>query len=472
MAECLISWIEAWMLTLSRFSLRQWLFGLSLALIALLDPIGLASSTDDASSRWLNRLLASGYADAGQRQVVVVLIDDSYLLRNDTYWPLPYSEQSKLFKRLLAYKPGAVFIDLLYSHDHSRTVPGQAPRMESQVLANVFERYRQQGIPLLLANSGLERGPEGAVNVLPRLAQVSAPALVSWSGYGSQYPLAMPTPLGVLETPALQLYREYCRRHTCASLPADATAAAQLPPMTVQWGVHQSPLQAHVADIGACTVPGLIDQLLQAVFWKLGNNARSNCAYNLTLSASDLEVTEPDDQALIRQLLQGKLVLVGARISGTGDVTLSPLHGKLPGVYLHAMALDNLINWGMDYYRATPSLAELGIPYSGSVDVLDVIELALLALITLLKGTLEAPLFSVTGNGQRARLRLEPLGAWAVVVVLLSGLSVGLWLNNYTPANVLGLLLLSLTLFSARIQALFENRAQNQSELSTQGAQR
>lgn len=447
------------MLKFSWLPLRQLSFGLVVVLIALLDPFGLASSTDDASSRWLNRLLASWYADTGQRQVVVILIDDAYLLRNETYWPLPYSEQSKLFKRLLAYKPGAVFVDLLYSHDHSRHVPGQAPQMESQVLANVFERYQHQGIPLFLANTGLPRGEEGAVNALPRFQTVSTPALITWSGHGNQYPLAVSTALGVLETPALKLYREHCRQHACAPLPADAMAASQRPDMTVQWGLDQSPAQALVSNVTECRLPSLADQLLQAVFWKLGNKAQSNCAYSLTLSASDLEATGAEDRALLERLLAGKLVLVGARIAGTGDVTLSPLHGKIAGVYVHAMALDNLINWGMGYYRSTPGLAEIGIPGTGSVDLLDVGELALLALIARLKGRLEAPLLTPTLASHRRRLLLQPLAAWVSVLTLVMALSALLWVLNFTPANVLGLLLISLTLFKARIQALLESKA-------------
>lgn len=460
------------MLRFPRFSLRQLVFGLSLVAIALLDPLGLASSTDDASSRWLNRLLANSYADDGQRQVVVVLIDDDYLLRNDTYWPLPYTEQSRLFKRLLAYRPEAVFIDLLYSHDHSRVVPGQPPRMESQVLANVFERYQQQGIALLVANTGVERGTPDGANTLPQLAKASTPALVSWSGYGAQYPLAVPTELGALQTPALAMYRRYCLSHTCTGLPTSADEAIRLRPMTVQWGVHQSPLQAKVSDISDCHVPGLFDQLLQAIFWKLGNDAQANCAYTLTLSAADLEVTDPEQQALLRQLLRGKMVLVGARIAGTGDVTQSPLHGKVPGVYLHAMALDNLINWGMNYYRSTPTLAELDLLRNVSIDVIDAIELLLLALLTYLKGTLEAPLFSSAFSGQRALLRIGPVMAWGLVMMLLGGLSVILWRCNYTPANVLGLLLLSLTLFSTRIQALLDGKARSRLDFATHGAQR
>ncbi|WP_236201900.1 hypothetical protein [Pseudomonas pseudonitroreducens] len=70
--------------TVSR-NARTILFGLSVAFIALLDPFGLASSSSAASARWLNRLLAQDYPDKGQDQVVVILLDDAYLQRHQTY---------------------------------------------------------------------------------------------------------------------------------------------------------------------------------------------------------------------------------------------------------------------------------------------------------------------------------------------------------------------------------------------------
>ncbi|WP_435605729.1 CHASE2 domain-containing protein [Pseudomonas knackmussii] len=449
----------------SRYA-RPILFGLVVAFITLCDPFGLASSSNAASARWLNRLFADQYPDNGQRQVVVVLVDDAYLQRHQTYWPLPYSEQSKLFKRLLAYQPGAVFVDLLYSHDHSRTVDGQKTLMESQLLANVFERYQRQGIPLLLANTGLQSGMDGAVNVLPRFAAVSRPALVSWSGFADQYPLALPTALGNLESPALGLYREYCRRHACPPLPADAKAATQLPAMALQWGLKLSPLQEHISAIGQCSVPGVLPQLLQAMFWKLGSSAQATCPYSLTLAASDLEATADEDRELLRELLRDKLVLVGASIAGTGDVTLSPLHGKLPGVYLHAMALDNLIVWGPHYYRDPPALADFSL---GAINLLDLAQLALLGLIALLKFFQTRP----TGSWPGACLLRSPMAGLALMTFLLAALSYALYRLNMTPVNVLGILLLSLSLFTEKIQEhLQPSTCNGHGNCPTQGVQR
>jgi CHASE2 domain-containing sensor protein len=425
---------------------RKYFFGTFILLMVVLDPFGLTSSTENASAQWLNRMFSGYYDPTGQQNIVVVLIDDAYLLRNNTYWPMPYSEQSKLFKRLLSFKPAALFIDLLYSHDHSRGDPSQG----SQLLANVFARYQHQRIPLLLANTGQARGEDNQINVLPQLASVSSPALVSWSGFSDRYPLAAQTAVGAMETPALQLYRHYCREHACKTLPASAIESIQAPPIAVQWGLDLAPQQAQISGISHCTEPGFLDQLVQAIFWKLGNSAQATCPYTLTLSASDLEANSVEDRALLRQLLTNKLILVGAHITSASDLVQSPLHGKIPGIYIHAMALDNLITQGMNYDRDPSNLL-------WGIDWLDLVEVALLLLIAVLKALHD-----------RRRRNLKPLSpwprweegffaspypSWCVVLSLLSLLSLVLYTFDITPANVLAILLLSLLLFGDKIEA-------------------
>jgi CHASE2 domain-containing sensor protein len=47
--------------------------------------------------------------------------------------------------------------------------------------------------------------------------------------------------------------------------------------------------------------------------------------------------------------LQDKLVLVGVNFSDAPDFIEHPTLGAVPGVFLHAMALDNLMTYGSDY---------------------------------------------------------------------------------------------------------------------------
>ncbi len=447
------------------FTFRRCCLALLIGLLAILDPFGLASSSDKASAEWFNRMLSSSYPSTGQQQVAVVLIDDAYLMRNNTSWPMPYGEQSKLFKRLLAYKPKAVFVDLLYSHDHSLGDPTRG----SQLLANVFERYQRQGIALFLANTGVTRGVDGQANTLAPFAGVSRPAVVVWDGVEDAYPLAFKAPLGVMETPAMALYREYCKTQACGPLPADAQAAVASPPIAVQWGLTLAPEQARIKDLSDCAspshfLPDWLMQLGQAVFWRFDDSAQSRCAYSLKLSATDLEVSSPEDQALIAELLRDRLVLVGANITSTGDLVQSPVHGQIPGVYLHAMALDNLITWGMDYDREPGSLALINISW------LDGLTLGLLALIAVFKALharqlAKQPAWTRWPSWER-RLFSSAYPSWLLTLLVLGAVCWVLRYNHYTAVNVLGITLLSLLLLSDRFDAFF-----NQPSRLTQGTQ-
>ena len=48
----------------------------------------------------------------------------------------------------------------------------------------------------------------------------------------------------------------------------------------------------------------------------------------------------------------GKVVLYGFDVAGSSDLIRPATHVALPGVFLHAMALDNLLTWG-EHYKAT-----------------------------------------------------------------------------------------------------------------------
>lgn len=199
---------------LRKFSLLAGLGGL---IVILLDPFGLTSATDAASARLLNQLLANGYDEGARQRIAVVLIDDDYLRQRDSHWPLPYAEQSKLFRQLLAYRPAAVMVDLMYSYDHSQGRGNDS----SQLLSNVFERYQDAAIPLYLASMGTADIP-----TLPELAAASQPALVSWSGYQDQYPLAAETNIGWMDSAAFALYRAHCRRHAAGNADTGRRRAA------------------------------------------------------------------------------------------------------------------------------------------------------------------------------------------------------------------------------------------------------
>ncbi|MEZ5931436.1 MAG: CHASE2 domain-containing protein [Alphaproteobacteria bacterium] len=103
-------------------------------------------------------------------------------------------------------------------------------------------------------------------------------------------------------------------------------------------------------------------QFLQDTIGILNANSsqpRQACPYNQWVPGEAvLAARTPEQMATLGALFEGRVVMIGADIKGAPDLVLSPVHGQIPGVFLHAMALDNLIALGPDgYWRPMPTLA-------------------------------------------------------------------------------------------------------------------
>lgn len=77
---------------------------------------------------------------------------------------------------------------------------------------------------------------------------------------------------------------------------------------------------------------------------------RQGCPYTNTIFASSVlfDPYHEDNQ----KYLEGKYVFYGGDLAGLADTVVPPTHEKLPGVYLHAMAFDNLVSFDGNYKRS------------------------------------------------------------------------------------------------------------------------
>lgn len=77
-----------------------------------------------------------------------------------------------------------------------------------------------------------------------------------------------------------------------------------------------------------------------------------------------------DGYSNIKQMLKGKYVLYGVHLQGLGDMYDVPIHDnfKLPGIFIHAMALDNLLetNGNVHFVKAKRSSMSKALYYSFS----------------------------------------------------------------------------------------------------------
>ena len=82
------------------------------------------------------------------------------------------------------------------------------------------------------------------------------------------------------------------------------------------------------------------------------------CPYARALTMTDLRSSSEEEDSRLHDLLDGRYVMIGANLSGSNDMVTSPVHGEIPGVFMHAMALDNLLTYERRYKRAL----EWGLP--------------------------------------------------------------------------------------------------------------
>jgi CHASE2 domain len=72
--------------------------------------------------------------------------------------------------------------------------------------------------------------------------------------------------------------------------------------------------------------------------------------YHDTLSMTQLSSLADHELA---QRIGGRFLIVGGAIPGYNDFVDSPIHGLIPGPYMHAMALDNLLTFKEGYRLST-----------------------------------------------------------------------------------------------------------------------
>jgi CHASE2 domain-containing sensor protein len=94
------------------------------------------------------------------------------------------------------------------------------------------------------------------------------------------------------------------------------------------------------------------------------------CPYIDTISAADLQDARSRAGCadgtggtcnVAGDFIKDRLVLLGVDLRAAGDRFQSPLNGTLPGVYLHAVALENLLSSGAAYPQSSPGFWQQAI---------------------------------------------------------------------------------------------------------------
>lgn len=318
------------------------------------DPFGLVSTTDKVSATVFSAMISPFYGDqkangkSGQEEILVVLYDESFLKHKKQSWPLKTRTHRQILERLAAAGADSIYLDV-YFNAHSTKRELQIGRLVSDI-QGIEEDY---GSSIWLAGLKHDPTPQYAGVIHERFAL--AEMLVEDHEYaltqtvdGKRYP-----------TGAYALYQDWCSKNQCSgdlSSLEDST-------MFIQWGYAPSDrlrdyyaAQGVECQSGDSNIVGKIVESLELLVMKAFNGLsgawKAKCTYNDFISASLIAAT-PVDQ--LKEFVDGKTVLVGTQLDLVADIHRSTVHGDLPGVFWHAAALDNLIEYNDKFLRKAPS---------------------------------------------------------------------------------------------------------------------
>lgn len=413
-------------------------------IVLLIDPLGFSSAADDVSGRIIARVAAPFYGYAADdptgvspatRDIVVVLIDDDTVAQRETYWPLPYEDQADIYKKILRYAPAFVFADIIYTYDR-----GGLEAMMTDVKSFAERRTTLASIdpnrPGLILGTIGEAVSWSNSETLDFVRASFDTALVSSAQADNVYPLygrmkgdaetsaLHPTAaVAMLEAACLidaqratpRNYRGCAPGHLSRIQDAANPDSTEKSTLRISWGSlsprYWEPLPdydmsdpAQVAELRekarGCrffepTFTGRATEALRQLGWsflpQLSDEARTNCPYALTVPATYLDANNPEMRAYLKEVFRDKFVIIGQSVVGALD-RVEILDSEGPGVFTHAMALDNLLTQGADFARPPVEFDTVfgyssvaGLPLStiglSSSSVLELLILMTLALI-------------------------------------------------------------------------------------------
>lgn len=424
-------------------------------LVLWVNPYGVSDVTDKASQDALYRVIAPSYdldgnrrpddpakIPAGRDDIVVVLLDENGIAQLHerrviaaSEWPILYRDHGKILGHILSYRPRALFVDVHFKRRRERD-----DSFDSMIRR--LERAKPPGWDGLLFAGGFPT--ERATRIRDELDTIARLPVTGWEGYRGAYPLHA----NGRHTAAYALYRiarcEGDRRDNPDCI--DDQLLDDKSALSVRWG----------SAAAAPVLPSLVSEVCQpapahwlGVLGEMAGRAanglfgadvhteRQRCPYHRTLFAHELIYVDrhgtAEQKDALDRALRDKIVLFGVALSGLQDSVVSPVHGRLPGVMLHAMALDNLLVYGKDYVRAADdALAWL----NAAVWLLLVLVLCVvLYLMEVREAASRAP---CARRRRHSRLRIWGFGVVAVVAVSLASF----FLLGYEPVNAIGFMAL------------------------------
>ncbi|MFJ7567757.1 CHASE2 domain-containing protein [Herminiimonas sp. NPDC097707] len=313
--------------------------------------------------------------DVGKKtNISVFAIDDDDLKFFKKTYPLPYAFHAQMLDAFGTLSPKAVFIDIWFHDKRDDPSIGE--------LVDAICRLHQGGTRVYLATLS----PDGSdtPTLRPELQAITVPATgprslenkpqacavevavdkavdaidrQSW-----RYDLVSGVANQQIFSAAAQIYND---------LPGSTPLTLSASPLALIWGVKGAEINRRPPGYGPTENTGCRNNwftveaipmpaaLRHTLFASEPDLQKPFCAYHATLPLSALR-NMPGEA--LQPLIEDRLIVYGGNLQSMDDAQYSPVHGRLAGLHMHAMALDNLLHYG-DQYPAAEEF-DLEKPYS------------------------------------------------------------------------------------------------------------
>ena len=296
------------------------------------------------------------YGTTHRDDITVLLIDDASLNKIGITWPAPYAYEARLLRAVGRYQPKSVFLDIFFKDNRKAADIGQ--------LVQEICALKAQGIEVYL---GATKNDAGQFTLRDELEATSGKCFKKTALYflpdsvdrtAWSYPIS---PFGqsgaalAINPAAVEMYNDLTKT-TLVPKGAESSLALTWGSVEAKQGIPwteqidgEAPSERYCRGFQGMRemIPGALRQ------YGLRHYEKPICVFHETLLAQDLSTNSAAEEAIVARRIKGKSVMVGVALTQSQDHVLTPLHGRIPGVYLHAMALDNLLVYGADYPEET-----------------------------------------------------------------------------------------------------------------------
>ncbi|RLA20474.1 MAG: hypothetical protein DRQ61_09910 [Gammaproteobacteria bacterium] len=366
-----------------RFAFRLIIFSIIGVYVLFINPFGISDKTDEATQNAFYRIISPNYEISARENIVVVLIDSfvienlhNYSIIGANEWPLLYSDHAYLLSHISRYSPRAIFVDIYFKKE--RSTDGSFPDFIRKL-----ERLKSKYSTQFLFAGGTDK--ESFSEMQNSLDSHFGLTVNGWAGHGHDYLLK--GDISGKPTVALALYERACLSGKplsgCDKDFLDSTSVHAGDTLSVRWGSTPAPdpLPEFVSPEYVCSSGsrGSMGMMLVEMGWRFAqglfkglygseSTELEKCGFHSILYMDDLVLVNKNgskgQKEKLAKLLGDNVVIYGMSLKGLDDNFISPVHGKLPGVMLHAMALDNLMLFGEDYTKGSDDWIDMISIYS------------------------------------------------------------------------------------------------------------